>query len=148
MAEVVTPALRKIKVPSRYQNDGTNEYHICGLAPQETKHEMPRMNRGASPWEVVSLRCHARGRALAIIVAHIALWCLFLKLETTTWGSMNSRFDANNDLPTANGYTIDVKRTCLWNLNANYLLMTELDADEIDRMDGNKSLRLVFRREI
>ena len=24
------------------------------------------MNRGASPWEAVSLGCHARGRALAI----------------------------------------------------------------------------------
>ena len=48
-----------------------------------------------------------------LIVAYIALWCLFLKLETTTCGSMNSRFDANNDFPTANGHTIDVKRTLL-----------------------------------
>ena len=77
---------------------------------------MSRMNRDASPWEAVSMGCHAR-RATRVVghrqlmVAYIALWCLFLKLETTTCGSMNSRFDTYNDFPTANGHTIDVKWT-------------------------------------
>ena len=76
------------------------------------------MNRGASPWEAVSMGCHAR-RATRVVghrqlmFAYIALWCLFLKLETTTCGSMNSRFDTYNDFLTAKGHSIDAERTLL-----------------------------------